>query len=132
VREFLDAAPLAAGLIKGSHSHIGCFAWTALALAAVIYYLVPVLSGKSIVWPRLIDWVFWIWVVTATICCSMMITAGVIGGNAFIAGTTDMAKLMAIVMPYFIVMSFSAYLEGVAAVMFVVQILVSLARKAKA
>lgn len=38
---------------------------------------------------------------------------------------------MAIVMPYFIVMGFSAYFEGIAAVMFVVQILVSLARGAK-
>ncbi len=32
-----------------------------------------------------------------------------------------MPKVMAIVMPYFIIMSFSAYFEGLAAVMFVVQ-----------
>ena len=132
VREFLDAAPLAGGLIKGAHSHIGCMGWTALALAAVIYYLVPKLSGKSIVWPKLIEWVFWIWVISTTIGCAMMITIGIIGGNAYVAGITDMPKLMAIVMPYYMVLGFSAYFEGIAAIMFVVQVLVSLACGAKA
>jgi len=61
-----------------------------------------------------------------------MITIGIIGGNAFIAGITQMPKLMAIVMPYYIILGFSAYFEGLAGVMFVVQILVSLARGAKA
>jgi len=131
VRQFLTAAGPAGGLVKGAHSHIGCFGWTGLALAAAIYYLVPKLSGKSIVWPKLIEWVFWIWVVSATICCAMMLTIGIIGGNAFIAGVTEEAQLMGIVMPYFIVMGSSAYLEGVAAVMFVVQILVTLARGAE-
>ena len=120
VREFLEAAPLAGGLIKGAHSHIGCMGWTALALAAVVYYLVPVLSGKSIVWPKLIEWVFWIWVVGTVVGCAMMITIGIIGGNAFIAGITQMPKLMAIVMPYYIILGFSAYFEGLAGVMFVV------------
>jgi len=131
VRAFLTAAGPLGGLIKGAHSHVGCMGWAGLALAAVTYYLVPKLSGKSIVWHRLIDWVFWIWVISTTVGCAMMITIGIIGGNAFIAGITDMAQLMAIVMPYFIVMGFSAYFEGIAAVMFAVQVLVSLARGPK-
>ena len=131
VREFVHLVPTG-GMISGAHSHIGCMGWTALALAAAIYYLVPIFSGKSIVWPKLIEWVFWIWVISTAVCCAMMITAGIIGGNAFVAGITDMAKLMAIVKPYLIVMGFSAYFEGIAAVMFVVQILVSLSRGSKA
>ncbi|MBA7644180.1 hypothetical protein ES703_51917 [subsurface metagenome] len=60
----------------------------------------------------------------------MMITIGIVGGNAFIAGV-KMEALMTLVMPYFITMGICAYLEGIAALMFVVQILVSLARGSK-
>ena len=132
VRAFLDAVPLAAGLIKGAHSHVGCMGWAGLGLAGVIYYLAPIFSGKSLVWPRLINWVFWLWVVGTAVGGAMMIIAGIVGGNAIIAGITEMPKIMAIVMPYFITMSVSAYIEGIAAVMFVVQILVTLARGSKA
>ena len=129
VREFIHLVPTG-GMISGAHSHIGCMGWTALALAAAIYYLMPIFSGKPIVWPKLIGWVFWIWVVGTAVGGAMMITAGIIGGNAFVAGITDMAKLMAMLTPYLIIMSICAYFECVAALMFVVQILVSLARKA--
>ena len=128
VREFIQLVPTG-GMISGAHSHLGCMAWTGLALAAAIYYLMPVFSGKSIVWPKLIEWVFWIWVVGSAVGGAMMIAAGVIGGNAFVAGITNMAKLMAVVKPYLIIMGFCAYLECIAALMFIVQILVSLARK---
>ena len=131
VRQFLTAAGPLAGIIKGAHSHVGCMGWAGLGLAGVIYYLVPIFSGKSIVWSKLINWVFWIWVVGTAVGCAMMITIGIVGGNAFIAGITDMPRLMAIVMPYFILMGICAYLEGIAGVMFVIQILVSLARRAK-
>ncbi|MBA7644179.1 hypothetical protein ES703_51916 [subsurface metagenome] len=47
VRAFLTAGPLG-GLVKGAHSHVGCMGWAGLGLAAVVYYLVPILSGKSI------------------------------------------------------------------------------------
>ncbi len=131
VREFISSIPTG-GMIIGAHSHLGCMAWTSLALAALIYYLVPVISGKSIVWSKLIEWVFWIWVVSSAVGGVMMITAGVIGGNAFVAGMRDTAKLMAMLKPYLIIMGFSAYFECIAALMFVVQILVSLARRAVA
>lgn len=129
VRAFLTAGPLG-GLVKGAHSHVGCMGWAGLGLAAVVYYLVPILSGKSIAWPKLINWVFWIWVVGTAVGCAMMITIGIVGGNAFITGV-KMEALMALVMPYFITMGICAYLEGIAALMFVVQILVSLARGSK-
>jgi len=131
VREFIHLVPTG-GMISGAHSHIGCMGWTALALAAAIYYLMPIFSGKPIVWPKLIGWVFWIWVVGTAVGGAMMITAGIIGGNAFVAGITDMAKLMAMVTPYLILMGICAYIEGIAAIMFMVQILVSLTRGAKA
>jgi len=131
VREFIHLVPTG-GMISGAHSHIGCMGWTALALAAAIYYLMPIFSGKSIVCPKLIEWVFWIWVVGVVVGCAMMLAAGIIGGNAFVAGITEMPKLMAMLTPYLIIMGICAYLEGIAALMFVVQILVSLARGAKA
>ncbi|MFC1937428.1 cbb3-type cytochrome c oxidase subunit I [Chloroflexota bacterium] len=130
VREFIQATPMG-GMISGTHSHIGCMGWTGLALAAAVYYLVPIFSGKSIVWPKLIAWVFWIWVIAMAVGGAMMLAAGIIGGNAFAAGTTDMAKLMAMLTPYLIIMGICAYLECIAALMFVVQILVSLSRGAK-
>ncbi len=131
VRAFLVAAGPGGGLIKGAHSHVGCMGWAGLGLAAVVYYLVPIFSGKSIVWPKLINWVFWIWVVGTAVGCAMMITIGVVSGNAFIAGVKAEAQLIALVLPYFITMGICAYLEGLAAVMFVVQILVSLTRGSK-
>ncbi|MFB0559152.1 MAG: cbb3-type cytochrome c oxidase subunit I [Dehalococcoidales bacterium] len=131
VREFIHLVPTG-GMISGAHSHIGCMGWTALALAAAIYYLAPIFSGKSIVWPKLIEWVFWIWVVGSAVGNAMLITAGIIGGNAFVAGITDVATLMAMVTPYLILMGICAYLEGVAGLMFVVHILVSLTRGARA
>jgi cytochrome c oxidase cbb3-type subunit 1/cytochrome c oxidase cbb3-type subunit I/II len=131
VRAFLMTAGPLAGLIKGAHSHVGCMGWAGLGLAGVLYYLVPTFSGKSIVWPGLVNWVFWIWVIGTAVGNAMMITIGIVGGNAFIAGITQEAQLMAMVMPYFILMGICAYLEGIGAIMFVVQILVTLTRGSK-
>ena len=130
VREFIHLVPTG-GMISGAHSHIGCSGWTALALMAAIYYLLPIFSGKPIAWRGLINWVFWIWVVGIAVSGALMLTAGIVGGNAFVAGITEEARLMATITPYLIPMGIFAYVAVIGAVMFVVQILVSLARGSK-
>ena len=131
VREFIHLVPTG-GMISGAHSHIGCSGWTALALMAIIYYLLPILSGKPIAWRGLINWVFWLWVVGVALSGALMLTAGIVAGNAFIAGITEEARLMPLIVPYMIPMGIFAYVAVIGAVMFVVQILVTLARGSKA
>ena len=128
IHEFIDQGP--AGIIVGAHVHVGLVGWVSLALAALIYYLVPLLSGKRIAAPRLIDWIFWIWVVGGTIQWILMIIVGVVAGNAFAAGVTG-PQLGAIMTPYMLPIGILSLICGIVALMFVVQILVSVARKTR-
>jgi cbb3-type cytochrome oxidase subunit 1 len=127
IHEFIDQGP--AGIIVGAHVHVGLVGWVSLALAALVYYLVPILSGKSIAAPRLVNWIFWIWVVGGTIQWILMIIVGIVAGNAFIAGTVG-PQLEAIMTPYMIPIGILSLICGIVALMFVVQILVSVCRKA--
>jgi cytochrome c oxidase cbb3-type subunit 1/cytochrome c oxidase cbb3-type subunit I/II len=124
VHAFLQLGP--AGMITGAHSHLGCVGWAGLILAAVVYYLVPVLSGKSIIWPRLINWIFWLWVIDTAVLAILMIIAGITGGNATAAGLA-IPQVMAMLVPYYVAMGILAIVGGIVGVMFTVQILVSLA-----
>ncbi|TEU17931.1 MAG: hypothetical protein E3J25_01575, partial [Anaerolineales bacterium] len=54
VHEFLEQGP--AGIIGGAHVHIGLVGWVSLTLMGVLYYLVPLSSGKSLSWPGLVNW----------------------------------------------------------------------------
>ena len=127
IHEFIDQGP--AGIIVGAHVHVGLLGWVSLALAALIYYLVPVLTNKPIAAPRLIDWIFWIWVIDGTIEWILMIIVGIVAGNAFTAGIVG-PQLEAIMTPYMIPIGILSLICGIVALMFVVQILVSVARKA--
>ncbi len=98
-------------------------------LVALVYYLVPVLSGKSIAAPGLINWIFWVFVVAFTIQAVLMITVGIVAGNAFVAGTVG-PQLEAIMTPYMIPIGILSIICGIVWLLFVVQILVSVSRRA--
>jgi cbb3-type cytochrome oxidase subunit 1 len=98
-----------------------------LALMAAIYYIVPIISGKSIVWPKLINWIFWIFTIAGVSTCVLLLIGGVVGGSAFAAGITG-SQLMAIITPYLMPSAILCTITAIAGVMFVVQILVSLSR----
>ena len=129
VRLFMEQGPGA--MIGGAHVHIGLMGWMSLALMAGIYYLVPILSGKSIVWTKLIEWIFWIFVVCVAIGGALKIIGGVVGGNAFAAGMKG-AELTSIILPYAMPARMLCTISAIVGVMFVVQILVSLTRGPKA
>ena len=128
VRIFMEAGP--GSMISAAKTHIGLLGWMSLALMATFYYIVPLISGKSIVWPRLIEWIFWIFVVCGAAAGALMTIAGVVGGNAFAAGVTG-PQLGAIITPYAMPGGILCTICVIAALMFVVQILVSLARGSK-
>ncbi len=127
IHEFIGQGP--AGIIVGAHTHLGLMGWVSLILAALIYYLVPVLTNKPIAAPRLIDWIFWIWVITTAAMNVTMIIVGVVAGNAFVAGIVG-PQLEVIMTPYMIPIGIISIICGIVALMFVVQILVSVGRKA--
>lgn len=126
IHDFLDQGP--ANIIVGAHSHINLMGWVSLMIVALVYYLVPVLTRKPIVAPRLIDWIFWIWVIALLIGGILMITVGIVGGNAFIAGVKG-PQLGAVVGPFMMPIGLISIIWGIVVLMFVVQILVSLTRK---
>jgi len=128
VRLFMEAGP--GGMIGVAHTHVGLMGWMSLALMATIYYIVPKLSGKSIVWPRLIEWIFWIFVVCEVAGGALMIIAGVVGGSAFAAGVTG-AELESVIVPYAMPAGIFCTISAIAGLMFIVQICVSLSRGGK-
>jgi len=115
------------GLLTSAHTHIGLMGWMTLALMAAIYYLVPIISGKPIVWPKLIEWIFWIFVVCGTVTTVLLIIGGSVAGNAFFAGVKG-AELEATVMTYAMPAGILCTITAIMCVLFVVQILVSLSR----
>lgn len=125
VRALTEEGP--GSMITGVHTHMGLMGWMSLALMAAIYYIVPIISGKSIVWPKLINWIFWIFTIAGVSTCVLLLIGGVVGGNAFAAGVTG-SQLMAIITPYLMPSGILCTISAIAGVMFVVQILVSLSR----
>ena len=129
VRLFVEAGP--GHMISVAKTHLGLMGWMSLALMAAVYYIVPILSGKSIVWPKLIEWVFWIFAVCTAVAGALMTVCGIVAGNAFAAGVKG-AALGCIIMPYMMPAGILCTISAIAGVMFVVQILVSLTQRAKA
>lgn len=127
IHEFLEQGP--AGIIIGAHVHVNLLGWVSLMVAALIYYLVPILTNKSIAAPGLINWIFWIWVINLAAMAALMITVGIVAGNAFIAGIVG-PQLEAIMVPYMISIGILSIICGIVMLTFVVQILVSIGRKA--
>lgn len=128
VRSLLEQGP--GGMIGGAHTHIGLMGWMSLVLMALVYYLVPLISNKSIAWPKLVDWVFWIWVICEGLSGILLIIGGALGGNAFAAGVKG-EELDSIIMPYAISGGLLCTIAVIGGLMFVVQILVSLSRSSK-
>ena len=126
VRLFMEAGP--GGLIGHAHTHIGLMGWTSLPLMAAIYYLVPVFSGKPIAWPKLIEWVFWIFVVGTAVNGVLTIIGGAVAGNAFAAGVKG-AQLSSTISAYMMPAGIFCTIAAIAGLMFVVRILVSLTRR---
>lgn len=129
IRVFVEAGP--GHMVSVAHTHIGLMGWLALGLMAALYYIVPLISSKPIVWPKLIEYIFWIFVICTAVADALMIIAGVAGGSAFAAGVTG-AQLGAIIMPYAMPAVLLCTISVIAGLMFVVQILTSLARGSKA
>ncbi|MBA7469393.1 hypothetical protein ES707_04662 [subsurface metagenome] len=129
VREFVHMG-WPASMISGAHTHIGLMGWMSLALMAAFYYLVPHFSGKSIVWPKLIGWIFWIFVISHAASQVLIMIAGIAGGNALAAGL-KVPQVGSIVATYAVPGGILCTLTAIAGLMFIVQILVSLARGSK-
>ena len=129
VRLFVEAGP--GHMISVAKTHLGLMGWMSLALMAAVYYIVPILSGKSIVWPKLIEWVFWIFAVCTAVAGALMTVCGIVAGSTFAAGVKG-AALGCIIMPYMMPAGILCTISAIAGVMFVVQILVSLTQRAKA
>ncbi len=115
------------GMITAVHTHMGLMGWMSMALMAAVYYIVPIISGKSIVWPKLIDWIFWIFATSGVFACVLLLIGGVVGGSAFAAGAKG-PQLTAIITPYVMPSGILCTISAIAGVIFVVQILVSLSR----
>ncbi|MBI4267109.1 MAG: cbb3-type cytochrome c oxidase subunit I [Chloroflexi bacterium] len=126
VHEFIDQGP--AGIIVGAHVHVNLLGWVSLMLAALVYYLLPILTSKPIAAPRLIDWIFWVFVVTFTINAILMITVGIVAGNAFIAGVKG-PQLEAIMAPYMMSIGILSIILAIVWVTFVAQVLASICRR---
>ena len=120
VHEFLEQGP--AGIIVGAHTHIGLLGWVSLTLMGTLYYLVPLVSGKSLSWPGMVNWVFWIETITIAVNGVLMIGAGISGGNAFQAGVMG-PELDAVLGPYMIPISLFSILCGLVAIAFAIQII---------
>lgn len=127
IQEFISQGP--AGIIVGAHVHVNLLGWVSLMVMALIYYLVPILTNKPIAAPRLINWIFWVFVVAFTIQAVLMLTVGIRAGNAFIAGIVG-PQLEALMAPYMMPIGILSIICAIVFLTFVVQILVSVGRKA--
>ena len=125
VHEFLEQGP--AGIIVGAHTYIGLLGWVSLTLMGVLYYLVPLVSGNPLSWPRLVNWVFWIETITIALNAVLMIGAGISGGTAFQAGRV--AELDTILAPFMIPISLFSIVCGLTAIAFAVQIIHTAAKR---
>lgn len=126
VHEFLEQGP--AGIIVGAHAHVGLLGWVSLALMGVLYYLVPLVSGKSLSWPRLVNWIFWLEAIFITLMNVVMIGAGISGGRAFQAGIKG-EELEAVLIPFMIPVSLFSIICGLVAILFAVQIIHTAAKR---
>jgi cbb3-type cytochrome oxidase subunit 1 len=126
VHDFISLAP--AAIIVGAHVHIGTLGWISMTLEGMLYYLVPLVSGKAISWPRLVNWVFWLETITIPVIAVLMIGAGISGGKAFQPGVTGDA-LNAVMAPYMILVGIFSIVCGLVAILFSVQIIHTATKK---
>jgi len=117
-----------AAIIVGAHVHIGTLGWISLTLMALIYYLLPLVSGKAIIWPGLINLIFWIFAPLTAIQSIIMITVGIRAGNAVASGMAG-PQVGALMGPYMMVIGILSLLCGAVSLLFVVQIITSAMRR---
>jgi len=84
VHNFLELGP--AGIIIGAHVHIGTLGWLGMGMMGVFYHMVPKISGKPLSWPNMVNWIFWVDLVTVILNAVFMIAASIAGGHAVQAG----------------------------------------------
>ncbi|MGZ5500846.1 MAG: cbb3-type cytochrome c oxidase subunit I [Nitrososphaeraceae archaeon] len=128
IHAFLEQGP--AGIIIGAHVHVGTLGWVTLGLAGALYYLVPQVSGKPLSWPKVVNWIFWIFIVMFPINSLLMILAGIFGGKAFIAGAGG-PEIEAVLTPYMIPVGILSIICGVIWLIFSIQIIHTAAKKTK-
>jgi cytochrome c oxidase cbb3-type subunit I len=120
IHDFIAEGP--AQIIPGAHAHVGLLGWVSIAMYGLLYYMVPLVSGKPLSWPKLVNWVFWLETVTVALMAGLMIWDGVVAGMAFKAGASA-ANLDAVQTPFMIAVSLVSIICGVVAFVFAVQIL---------
>lgn len=128
INDFISQGP--AGIIVGAHVHVNLLGWVSLMVVALVYYLVPILTNKPIAAPGLINWIFWVFVIAFTIEAVLMLTVGIVAGNAFIAGVVG-PQLEALMAPYMLPIGILSIICGLVFLTFVGQILTTIARKAR-
>jgi len=129
IRLFMEAGP--GHMLSVAKTHVGLMGWMSVALMAAVYYFVPIFSGKSIVWPKLIEWIFWLFVVCVGVASALMTICGVVAGSAFAAGVKGPA-LGGIITPYMMPAGILCTISAIIGLIFVVQVLTSLSRGSKA
>ena len=128
IRLFMEAGP--GHMLSVAKTHVGLMGWMSVALMAAVYYFVPIFSGKSIVKPKLIEWIFWIYVICGGVASALLTICGVVAGSAFAAGVKGPA-LGAIITPYAMPAVLLCTISAIVGLIFVVQVLVSLSRPSK-
>ena len=127
IHDFLTRPP--ADIIVGAHAHINLLGWVSLSLVGLLYYLVPKLTGKPIAAPKLINPVFWVWVVALALMGALMIAAGIAGGIAW--GANNNVDLNPVLAPYMIPIGILSIILALAIVTFIGQILTTICRRTK-
>ena len=127
VHDFISLEP--ASIIVGAHVHMGTLGWVSMSLMGIMYYLVPLVSGKPLSWPRLVNWVFWLEAITIPVMAVLMIGAGISGGRAFQAGITGDA-LNPVIGPYMMLIGIVSIVCGLVAILFSVQIIHTATKRA--
>jgi cytochrome c oxidase cbb3-type subunit 1 len=127
IHNFISLAP--AAIIVGAHVHMGTLGWVSMSLMGILYYLAPLVSGKPLSWPRLVNWVFWLDAITIPVMAALMIAAGIVGGRAFQAGTTGDA-LNPIIGPYMIPIGIVSIVCGLTDILFSIQIIHTVTKRA--
>jgi cbb3-type cytochrome oxidase subunit 1 len=108
---------------------MGTLGWVSMSLMGIMYYLVPLVSGKPLSWPRLVNWVFWLDTITIPVMAVLMIGAGISGGRAFQVGITGDA-FNAIIGPYMMLIGIVSIVCGLTAILFSVQIIHTATKRA--
>jgi cytochrome c oxidase subunit 1 len=106
--------------VIGIHAHTLLLAGLSMLLFAVIYYLIPVLTGLQVRSRRLVNLHFWGWILGAM---TMSYAMGMAGSQGMLRRTLYEVSLY---QPYMIAAMFGAILMSVAFILFLVNILTTL------